>query len=176
MIEAQSELAFVKPINYKLLTMNCILVLHDIRSVHNAGSIFRSADGAGVSRIILSGYTAGPIDHVGRSRPDFLKVSLGAEASVPWERSEAVLSDLVSRLRREGYTIAALERTEGAQDIFSYEAPEKLALFLGNEVDGVPSEVLSEASVTLAIPMRGVKESLNVSVATGVALYALLRD
>ena len=152
----------------------CVVVLHDIRSVHNAGSIFRSSDGAGVSRIILSGYTAGPIDHVGKARPDFLKVSLGSEAAVPWERSTASLLECVETLQQEGYAVLALERSEGAQDIFSFEAPEKFALILGNEVDGVPSEILRAADATLAIPMRGVKESLNVSVAAGIALYALL--
>lgn len=154
--------------------MNCVLVLHDIRSVHNTGSIFRSSDASGVSRIILSGYTAGPVDHVGRARPDFLKVSLGSETSVPWERSEAPMPELLVRLKSQGYTLVALERTEGAQDIFSYAAPEKVALILGNEVDGVSEEVLSLVEHVVAIPMRGIKESLNVSVAAGVALYALL--
>lgn len=156
--------------------MNCTVVLHDIRSVHNAGSIFRSADGAGVSRIILSGYTAGPIDHVGRVRPDFLKVSLGAEESVPWERSVVPLTDLIARLKAEGYAIVALECAPGAVDIFSYKAPGKFALVLGNEVEGVAQETLRAADASVAIPMHGIKQSLNVSVAAGVALYALLEE
>lgn len=155
---------------------DCTVVLHDIRSVHNAGSIFRSADGAGASRIILSGYTAGPVDHVGRARPDFLKVSLGSEMSVPWERSDVPLSELIARLKKEGAAIVALERTDTATDIFSYTAPETFALILGNEVDGVADEVIGSADATVAIPMHGMKESLNVSVAAGVALYALLRS
>lgn len=159
----------------RMAKKECAVILHDIRSVHNAGSIFRSADGAGVSRIILSGYTAGPIDHVGRARPDFLKVSLGAEASVPWERSDAPLSGLIARLQNEGYAIVALERTESAADIFSYDAPGKFALILGNEVDGVSPEALAAAEATVMIPMRGIKGSLNVSVAAGVAFYALLQ-
>lgn len=152
----------------------CIVMLHDIRSVHNAGSIFRSADASGVSRIILSGYTAGPIDHVGRDRQDFKKVSLGAEASVPWERASATLTQTIAQLRAEGYEIIALEKTPEAQDIFSYEAPDRFVLLLGNEVDGVAAEALAASGVTLAIPMRGIKESLNVSVAAGIAFYALL--
>ncbi len=156
--------------------MNCTVILHDIRSVHNAGSIFRSADGAGAARIILSGYTAGPIDHVGRARPDFLKVSLGSEASVPWERSDAPLPELLAELKAQGYAIIALERSQGAEDIFSYKAPEKFALILGNEVDGVSPEILAHVDATVMIPMRGIKESLNVSVAAGIAFYALLKD
>lgn len=154
----------------------CVVVLHDIRSVHNAGSVFRTCDGSGVSRIILSGYTAGPVDHVGRARPDFLKVSLDSETSVAWERSEEPLVELIHRLRKEGHAIVALERTQTAEDIFSFAVPEKFALILGNEVDGVARDALEQADAVVSIPMRGIKESLNVSVAAGVALYTLLRD
>src|SRR3989344_9355724 len=100
----------------RMATKECVVVLHDIRSVHNVGSIFRSSDGAGVSRIILSGYTAGHIDHVGRARPDFLKVSLGSETAVPWERSELPLLELLTQLKAGGHTLVALERTETAED------------------------------------------------------------
>lgn len=154
----------------------CVVILHDIRSVHNAGSIFRSADGAGVSRIILSGYTAGPIDHVGRARPDFTKVSLGSELSVPWERSEGSLPETIERLRTEGYDIVSLERTKEAQDIFRYHAPQRFVLLLGNEVDGVDATAMEQSDAIVSIPMHGIKESLNVSVAAGVAFYTLLNS
>lgn len=158
----------------RMAKKECIVMLHDIRSVHNAGSIFRSADGAGVSRIILSGYTAGPIDHVGRERQDFKKVSLGSELSIPWERSIVALDERIAQLKEEGYSIVALERTPEAVDIFSYKSPNKFALILGNEVEGVSVETLAAADAVVSIPMNGIKESLNVSVAAGIAFYALL--
>ena len=159
----------------RMTKRTCTLVLHDIRSVHNTGSIFRSADGAGVSHIILSGYTPGPLDHKGKARQDFAKVALGAEHTVPWERSEKPLAEIVEDLRTEGLEICALECDSRAQDILSYTPQTSFALILGNEVDGVPKEILREADTILSIPMRGSKSSLNVSVAAGVALYALLQ-
>lgn len=150
----------------------CVLVADTIRSAHNVGSMFRTADGAGVSRIVLCGYTPAPVEK-GKARPDIAKVALGAERVTPW----SVVSDAkeaLEALREEGFTLLALERTEDAQDIFSYEAPQKFALIVGNEVDGVPKDVLALCDEVLSIPMRGMKESLNVSVSTGIALYALL--
>lgn len=158
-----------------MVQKECVVILHDIRSVHNAGSIFRSADGAGVSRIILSGYTAGPIDHVGKERQDFKKVSLGSEKAVIWERSEIPLQDKLALLKEEGYVLVALEKTAEAIDIFQFKTPQKFVLIVGNEVDGVSAETLAVADANIGIPMRGMKESLNVSVAAGVAFYTLLR-
>ncbi len=152
----------------------CVLILHNIRSAHNVGSIFRTADAAGVSSIILCGYSPAPIEK-GKARPDIAKVALGAEKEIPWSVEES-LDKTIRALKEKGFTVCALERTEGAKDIFSYQAPQKLALIVGNEVHGVQGETLSEMDAVLSIPMRGMKESLNVSVATGVALYALLRD
>lgn len=155
--------------------MNCTLVLHNIRSVHNAGSIFRSSDGAGVSRIILSGYTPGPLDHKGKPRQDFGKVALGAQESVPWERTEDELSSTIEKLKAEGNEILALECDAEARDIFLYKPKNNFVLVLGSEVDGVAPSIMKEADAIVSIPMRGIKSSLNVSVATGIALYALLR-
>lgn len=135
--------------------------------------MFRTADGAGVSRIILTGYTPAPIEK-GKARPDIAKVALGAELSIPWTQVLSAVEAL-TQLKKEGYTILALEKTDGAVSLFEYEAPEKFALFVGNEVDGVPPDVLSLCDEVIAIPMRGIKESLNVSVATGIALYELLK-
>ena len=150
----------------------CVLVIDTIRSAHNTGSMFRTADGAGVSRIILTGYTPAPIEK-GKARPDIAKVALGAEISILWEKVDTAVEAL-SKLKKEGYAILVLEKMEGSQPLFEYESPKKFALFVGNEVDGVPQEVLNLCDAILEIPMRGVKESLNVSVAAGVALYALL--
>lgn len=151
----------------------CVLVLDTIRSAHNTGSMFRTADGAGVSRIVLTGYTPAPIEK-GYPRRDIAKVALGAEVSIPWKQMESA-TEALKELKQEGFTIVALEKTDQAVSLFEYEAPEKFALFVGNEVDGVPSEVLGLCDVIVEIPMRGVKESLNVSVAAGVALYSLLK-
>ena len=150
----------------------CVLVIDTIRSAHNTGSMFRTADGAGVSSIILTGYTPAPIEK-GKARPDIAKVALGAEISIPWSKEDTAVEAL-TRLKEEGYTILALEKVEGAISLFEYESPMKFALFVGNEVDGIPDGVLQLCDAILEIPMRGIKESLNVSVATGVALYHLL--
>jgi len=159
-----------------MIEKECTLVLHNIRSVHNVGSLFRASDGAGVFKIILTGYTPGPLDHKGKPRKDLAKVALGAENSISWERSEESLEEVIEKLRKEGNEILALECEAGAQNIFTFTPKNKFALILGNEVDGVAPSLLKNADTILEIPMKGVKSSLNVSVAGGVALYALLRE
>lgn len=154
-----------------------VLVLHNIRSAHNVGSCFRTADGAGVGRIVLCGYTPGPLDPKGRERPDFAKVSLGAQNFVPYSR-EPELKDAIAKLKAEGYKVLAIELAENSTNIFDYkhEDGEKLAIVLGNEVDGISPEDLALCDEVIEIPMRGQKHSLNVSVACGVALFALLNQ
>jgi 23S rRNA (guanosine2251-2'-O)-methyltransferase len=151
-----------------------VLVLHNIRSAHNVGSMFRTADGAGVERVILSGYTPGPLGPHKKEKQQFVKVSLGAEHSVPHSRIEH-LSEALEQLRADGYTIIAVEKTDTSTSIFEYapKAGGKLAVVMGNEVEGVEPEALKVADHTLHIPMHGTKESLNVSVACGVALFTL---
>lgn len=151
-----------------------ILLLHNIRSVHNVGSIFRTADAAGVKRIILSGYSPTPLDRFCRERGDFAKVSLGAEKTVPWEYVET-LEPILVQLEQEDYCILALEQAPNSTNLFDFKIPttRPLALLVGNEVEGVSPALLGQAEVILEIPMRGKKESLNVSVATGVALFVL---
>ena len=138
------------------------------------GSIFRTADAAGVSKIILSGYTPTPLDRFGRERKDFIKVSLGAEKSVPWTYVKQ-LAPALAQLKSEGYTLTALEQHKNSVSLFDYKPANNIALIVGNEVRGVSPALLKKADVILEIPMRGKKESLNVSVATGIALFALLR-
>ncbi len=150
-----------------------VLILHNIRSVHNVGSIFRTADAAGVSHIILSGYTPAPIDRFGKERKDFIKVSLGAEKNVPWTVVKEITSSLI-RLRKEGYVLLALEQHARAIPLFEYRAKKPFALVLGNEVRGVASQTLKRMDTILEIPMHGKKESLNVSVAAGIALFTLI--
>ncbi len=154
-----------------------ILILHNIRSVHNVGSIFRTADAAGVSKIILSGYSPTPIDRFGRARSDFTKVSLGAEKSVPWVYVKA-LGPTLKKLRAAGCFVAAVEQDPRSQNLFDFSFPphlssEKIALVLGNEVRGISTSVLEKCDAILEIPMHGTKESLNVSVTAGIALFVL---
>lgn len=154
-----------------------VLVLHNIRSAHNVGSMFRTADGAGVGRIVLCGYTPDHLDPKGRERPDFAKVSLGAQNFVPYSR-EPQLSDAIAKLKTEGYKVLAIELAPGATNIYDYKHTqgEKLAIVLGNEVDGIAADDLALCDEVIEIPMRGQKYSLNVSVACGVALFTLLKN
>lgn len=155
--------------------MECVLVLHNIRSTHNVGSIFRTADAAGVAKVILCGYTPSPTDRFGRERSDIAKVALGAEKSLPWEYAEDT-THCLEDLRSQGYFIAVLEQDAAAQNILEYSLPtdRSVALVLGNETEGISEEILKLSDVILEIPMHGTKESLNVSVAAGVALFTLL--
>lgn len=157
--------------------MEITLVLNNIRSSHNAGSIFRTADATGVSNIVLVGYTPGPLDEYGKLRPDFGKVSLGAEKAVPHER-HAALADAVGALKSRGVIVVGVELDERAIPLFQYKPAQdaKIALVLGNEVAGLSKEELALCDEILQIPMHGMKESLNVSVAAGVAVYGLLRN
>ena len=144
------------------------VVAHDIRSAHNVGSVFRTADSAGLARVVLSGFSASP-DHRGVA-----KTALGAQDAVAWSQAEDV-HDAIGGLRAEGFTIAALERTDGARapsDVAPGQFP--LALVLGNEVTGVPTDVLAACDLVIGLPQYGVKASLNVSVAFGIAAYGLV--
>ena len=151
------------------------LVLHNIRSVYNVGSIFRTADAAGVEKIILTGYTPTPVDRFGRERKDFKKVSLGAEKTVPWVQSNSI-AYAIELVKSEGYTVAAVEQDKNSTSLFNYRPPKKLALVLGNEVRGLSKASLNLADVILEIPMRGKKESLNVSVAAGITMFTLTKQ
>ena len=155
---------------------DCVLVLHNIRSAHNVGSMFRTADGAGVSRIIISGYTPGVTDPRGKERAPFVKVSLGAEKIVPYSRAK-VLSAVLKKLKKEGYTIVAIEQNKNSKSLFEYSPAKnkKLAVVMGNEVRGINAQSLRHADHILHIPMQGKKESLNVGVAAGIALFTLLK-
>lgn len=160
------------------------LILHNIRSVHNVGSIFRTADAIGVTTVYLTGYTPAPVDRFGRARKDFSKVSLGAEKSVPWE-SRKNISALLRELQASGIKIIAVEQDAGAIDYKKVHPHTKrlfgvgvnvrtpTALIFGNEVLGIRKNVLKMCDGIVEIPMRGKKESLNVSVAAGIVLFRL---
>lgn len=148
------------------------LALHNIRSVYNVGAIFRTADAVGVSKIYLCGYTPAPIDRFGRARADVAKAALGAEKTVAWE-SMSDITDLISKLKKEKYTILALEQDKASIDYRIAKLGKKNLLILGEEVSGIEKEILNMCDLILEIPMKGEKESLNVSVAAGVALYGI---
>lgn len=155
-----------------------VAVLHDIRSVHNVGSIFRTADGAGFSKIYCCGVTPAPFDRFGRVRPDMAKVALGAERSVACEHRASALA-LLRKLKGEGYKIIAVEQDRRSMPFHGLAADrrlrkaDKIAVIMGGEVKGLSSKILDEADIIAEIPMRGKKESLNVAVAFGIAAYQL---
>lgn len=147
------------------------LILPNIRSCHNVGSMFRTADAFGIDKLWLVGYTAAP------PKPQIDKVSLGAETWIPFEKIELTdLESTIQNLKEEGFEIIALEKTEKSTDMAQAEFGEKVALIVGNEVDGVGEEILKLCDKIVHIPMFGKKESLNVSVAAGIALYCIRQD
>ncbi len=153
------------------------LLLHNIRSAHNVGSIFRTADGFGVSKIVLTGYTPYP-SYVGDTRLPHIaskissqlkKTALGATTSVPFE----YYNDLSTWLELNTLPLVGLEQSERSIAINDFRPPSEFVLVLGEEVDGIPSDLLDRCESIIEIAMRGQKESFNVSVAAGIALYAL---
>lgn len=142
------------------------LILPNIRSTHNVGAMFRTADACGVNKLYLVGYTPVP------PRPDIHKVALGADEWMPWEQKKD-LKRLIATLKKKGFTIVALEKTDTSIPISTYIPHGPLALIVGNEVDGITSDILALCDDVVHIPMYGKKESLNVSVAAGIAMYGL---
>lgn len=151
-----------------------ILILPDIRSAINIGAIFRTADAVGISKIYLTGYTPRPTDKFGRIQKDIKKSALGAENFVPWEYKKSLLA-VISKLRQDGYKIIAVEQDKKAVDYRTIKVPSKVAIIMGPEVSGLPKKILDKCDAIAEIPMHGKKESLNVSVACGIALFRILR-
>lgn len=153
-----------------------IVVLHNIRSLHNVGSIFRTADAAGISKIYLCGITSKPIDEFGRPREQLTKVSLGAEKYVEWEYCKSTVR-LMNKLKTQGYKILAIEQLKKSILYFRLNVKGQLSnivLVLGSEIKGLPNSILNRADKILEIPMKGKKESLNVSVAFGIIAFHLI--
>lgn len=144
--------------------------------MHNVGSIFRTADAAGVKKIFLCGITPGPLDKYGRPNSQLTKVSLGAENTIEWEHRESTL-DLLKELKELGKKIYAVELHPDAIDYREAICGDtsEIVLVMGGEVTGLSSELLSCADKILKIPMLGKKESLNVSVAFGIVAYHFVR-
>lgn len=143
-----------------------VVVLDDVRSMNNVGSVFRTADAFRVAQICLCGITGRP------PHPDIHKTALGAEDSVEWTYCPTAL-EAVQQLRAKGFTICSVEQAEGStmlQD-FRFDPSQRYALVLGNEVKGVRQEVVDASDVCLEIPQYGTKHSLNVSVTAGIVLW-----
>lgn len=155
-----------------------VVILDAIRSAHNVGSIFRTADAAGVEKLYLCGPTPDPIDRFGRTQREIIKTSLGASEQLAWEhvgtienRATEEMLLLIEQLKSEGYTMVAVEQAKGSVNLYDYAVPEKVAYIFGAEVEGVQPALLEVVDVVLELPMAGMKESLNVSVTAGIVLY-----
>lgn len=142
------------------------VVAHNIRSLWNVGSLFRTADAMAASKLWLTGYTATP------PRREISKTAIGAEEWIPWEY-QADPKAVLEQLKADGWRIAGLELADTAVPVSAYDPPEKVCLLLGHEVTGISEDLLGLCDDVVYIPMHGKKESLNVSVATGIALNAL---
>lgn len=149
-----------------------ILILHNIRSVSNVGAMFRTADAAGIDKIYLTGYTPAPLDRFGRKRGDLAKSALGAEEFVPWEQKKSI-SALLLKLKKDGFLIIGLEQDKKSIDYKKVKIKDKNAFLVGEEVAGISKSNLKKCDIIAEIPMRGKKESLNVSVALGIALFRI---
>ena len=161
------------------------VLLHNIRSTHNVGSIFRTAEAAGAERIYLSGYTPTPTDRFGRTRKDIEKTALGAEKMLPWEHHPSPFG-IISKLKGERWSIVGVEQDERAIDYRKFKMRKPALFIFGNEVRGIPPALRAKCDKLMEIPMRGSmvrqahhprhtkrgKESLNVSVVAGIILFS----
>lgn len=159
-----------------------VLIVHNVRSALNVGALFRTADGAGVTRIILSGYT--PCPHsphasiarqavfLTKAEKSLAKTALGAEKNIPWQKT-TMFGKTLTALKKEGFAVVALEQHEKSLDYRQYVPQSRVALIVGNEVRGVDARVVSQCDAVIDIPMRGKKNSLNVAIAGGIALYQI---
>lgn len=155
-----------------------VLVVHNVRSCHNVGSLFRTADGLGVSKVYLTGYTPYPIGpgdkrlpHLSRKiHQQIQKTALGAEQSIEWEHRQDI-EGVIKTLQAADFTVAGLEQSRNSIDLTSWSPVPKVALIVGRETEGIEPEVLEACDITLEIPMLGKKESFNVVQAAAMALY-----
>jgi len=143
-----------------------IIIAHNIRSLHNVGSIFRSADAFAVEKIYLTGYTGAP------PRSEIAKTALGSENRVAWEKVDDLFL-VINKLKAEGYSVIGLENGKDTKFINDWHSEKPVALVLGSEVEGIDPEVVKQLDDLVEIPMLGQKRSLNVSVAAGIAMFVL---
>ena len=150
-----------------------ILIIHNVRSAHNVGSIFRTAEAAGVSRIYLTGYTPAPLDRFGRTQAEIKKTALGAEKIVSWVYASRI-GDVFKKLKKENFYIIGVEQSSRSINYKSVKPKTKTAFIFGNEIRGLAPKILTHCDRVVEIPMKGQKESLNVSVAAGIVLFHIL--
>ena len=157
--------------------MKTVAILHNIRSVISVGAIFRTCDAAGISKIYLTGITPTPLDRFGRTRNDLAKAALGAEKTVAWEFLPEIKT-VLENLKKENYKIVAIEQSSTSIDYKKVQEKinpdENVTFLVGNEVDGIPKDILDLCDIITEIPMKGDKESLNVSTAFGIAVFRIL--
>jgi tRNA G18 (ribose-2'-O)-methylase SpoU len=150
-----------------------VVVLDNIRSVYNVGSIFRTSDALGVNKIYLCGCTPTPIDRFGRARKDLAKVALGAEKDISWEYCSDTKT-IIKKLKKEGFQIIAVEQDKKSIAYDEVKVKYPVAIVMGTEVTGIDKKTLSLCDMIAEIPMLGNKESLNVSVSFGIVGYRIL--
>lgn len=158
--------------DYKASTkIPVVVILDNIRSAMNVGSVFRSSDAFAIERIVLVGITAKPPSR------EITKTAIGATSSVDWTHVDDINSTL-TQLKEDGYTIASIEQTDSSVSLLDWDIKpdDKIAIIMGNEVDGVSDEALALSDVAIEIPQYGTKHSLNVSVCTGVLLWEVSRQ
>ncbi|HAI57383.1 MAG TPA: RNA methyltransferase [Saprospirales bacterium] len=150
--------------------VSVVVILENIRSAINVGSVFRSSDAFAIERIILVGFTATPPSR------EITKTAIGATSSVDWTHVDDI-TDTLLQLKKNGYTITSIEQTDSSVSLLDWDIKpdQKLAIVMGNEVDGVSDEALALSDVAIEIPQYGTKHSLNVSVCTGVVLWEVSR-
>lgn len=154
------------------MSQRVAVLLHNVRSTHNVGSIFRTAEAAGVERMYLSGYTPTPTDRFGRAQKDIAKTALGAEKMLPWEKVVSP-SKIVKKLKLEGWEVVGVEQDKRAMDYRELVISKPTLFIFGNEVKGISKSMRDACDTLIEIPMQGKKESLNVSVAAGVVLFSI---
>ncbi|HSX44783.1 MAG TPA: TrmH family RNA methyltransferase [Candidatus Saccharimonadales bacterium] len=155
-----------------------VLIVHNLRSCHNVGAIFRTADGLGINHLYLTGYTPYPISKTDQRLPHLRhqinqkihKTALGAENTIKWSHIE-IIDTVIDKLRRQNFAIISLEQAKKSTNLVTYQPPNKIAVIIGREIGGIEPTILEQTDVTLEIPMFGQKESFNVVEAATMALY-----
>ena len=155
-----------------------ILIAHNLRSCHNVGSLFRTAEGLGVHKIYLTGYTPYPLKSdddrmphlANKTQKQIDKTALGAVANIAWKQTEDI-SSVIQALKKQDYTVCALEQTPLSLSLTTWVAPAKIALIVGRETAGLEPDIVQSCDLAVEIPMLGQKESFNVVQAAAMALY-----
>lgn len=155
-----------------------VLIAHDIRSTHNIGALLRTAEGLGASKLYMTGYTPYPqssndarLPHISKKlHAQIHKTALGAEKNIAWQHHESITS-LLQELKNDGFKLVALEQSDKSIALPTYQAPAKVAILLGREVEGIDTELVGQCDTIVEIPMKGKKESFNVVEAATMIMY-----